>query len=64
MTIADSIRAVRAAFPEAIVEWPSELCSVSEVPGGAEVSRRCLHPKAAWLDAARRIGKRRDTSKR
>jgi len=31
--------------------------------GGREVSHRCLQPEAAWFGVARRIGKRRGTSK-
>jgi hypothetical protein len=58
MTIEDyiaSINAVRAKYPGARVECPSKLCSISEYPGGPEVSRRCRRPQSAWKDALRRL---------
>jgi hypothetical protein len=55
--LADVIRAVLAVYPEAIVEFPSTLCSVSAFPRGPEVSRRYAHAKAAWYDAFRALSR-------
>jgi|ERR1035437_2552051 hypothetical protein len=51
------INAVLARYPDACVEYPTKLCSVSEYPGGREVSRRCSQAKATWIDAFQRLGK-------
>jgi hypothetical protein len=50
------IHAVQAKYPDAILEYPDKLCSVSAYPGGPEVSRQCDKAKAAWLDAFRHLG--------
>ena len=53
--IADVVWAVLAVYPKARAEFPSQLCSISEYPKGPEVSRRCVHPRAAWFDALRSL---------
>jgi hypothetical protein len=63
MTLVESKRAIRAVYPEAIVERPDGMYSVSVYPRGPELSRQCRRVKAAWLDAARKIGKRKGVSK-
>jgi protein gp37 len=55
MNIADTVRAVQAVYPDAIFEWPSQRCSISEYPGGPEVSARFANTTLAWIDAARTI---------
>jgi hypothetical protein len=59
MTLVESIRAIRAIYPDAIVECPDGRYSVSAYPRGPELSRQCNRAKAAWMDAARKIGQRK-----
>ena len=63
MIFVESIQAVQPVHPEATVEWPDRMGSISGVPRGAELSRRCSHPKAAWMDAARKLDRRKGSSK-
>lgn len=55
-----AVNFVRDFYPEAIFEFHKDegLCSISECPRGPEISRRCLHPWRAWINAANRIRKR------
>jgi hypothetical protein len=57
-SLADSVRAVIAIYPEAIFEWPDGTCSISEFPKGPEISRRYRGPLRAWFDAAHQIAQR------
>lgn len=60
MTAADyiaCIHAVLAQSPDACEEYSTQLCSVSEYPGGPEISFQYRRPKAAWIDSFRRLGK-------
>jgi hypothetical protein len=61
MTAADYIafvNAVLARYPDACMEYPTKLRSVSKYPGGSEISRRCRRTKTAWVDAFQHIGKK------
>ena len=54
-SIGDSVRMVQGVYPQSIAEWPSQSCSISEFPGGPEVSQRFVTAALAWRDAARTI---------
>ena len=56
-SLADTVRAVIAVYPEAIFEWPDGTCSISEFPKGPEISRRYRSPQRAWINAARACSK-------
>jgi hypothetical protein len=58
MSIADSVRTVQAVYPEAVAEWPSQSCSISEFHKGPEVSQRFASAALAWIDAASTIVER------
>jgi hypothetical protein len=55
LSYTECIRTVIAENPDAIFEWPAQLCSISIYPGGPEISGRFTSARPAWIDAAKRV---------